>query len=72
MAELLRRSEQKMAWERGGQKVVSIMNPNKFRAAQFLLAKHKHDKVRIARKGTGTKHSRSGGGGEGARKSGGV
>jgi len=48
MAELLRRAHGPMAWERGGQKLLSIMNPCKFRAAEYLLRKHEEagDKVR--------------------------
>ena len=48
MAELLRRAHVPMAWERGGQKLLSIMNPHKFRAAEYLLRKHEEagDKVK--------------------------
>jgi len=39
MQELLRRRGVPRAWE-SGQKLVSIMNPNKYRAAEFLLRYH--------------------------------
>jgi len=49
MRELLNRSDLPKSWEMGGQKLLSIMNPNKFRAAEFLLRKHEKlgDKVLI-------------------------
>jgi DNA excision repair protein ERCC-3 len=46
MKELLLKRGLSRAWE-SGQKLLSIMNPNKFRAAEFLLRHHeaRGDKV---------------------------
>jgi DNA excision repair protein ERCC-3 len=40
MREVLARSAKPHAWENGGQKLISIMNPNKFRVAEYLLRHH--------------------------------
>ena len=45
MKELLEREHLPQSWRFGGQKLLSIMNPNKFRAAEFLVNKHSADKV---------------------------
>eukprot|EP00614_Pseudopedinella_elastica_P018884 CAMPEP_0172644402 /NCGR_PEP_ID=MMETSP1068-20121228/239190_1 /TAXON_ID=35684 /ORGANISM="Pseudopedinella elastica, Strain CCMP716" /LENGTH=1026 /DNA_ID=CAMNT_0013458601 /DNA_START=179 /DNA_END=3259 /DNA_ORIENTATION=+ len=47
MSELLFREHKPHAWEQGGQKKLAIMNPNKLRAAEFLLRRHgaRRDKI---------------------------